>query len=204
MLTTLRALRATHALSGAIYTQTTDVEIEINGLVTYDREVVKLDEERVAAATAQLYGPLPTINTLLPIASEAEITWRYTTTEPADDWTAREFDDSGWSQGPSGFGTADTPNINVRTTWDTGDIWLRRPIRARRPVKQPLLAVYHDEDCTVYINGQQVAQLTGHTTHYKLLPVDPAVFRRSGNVLAVHCRQTTGGQGIDVGLIDLR
>ncbi len=35
--------------TGAIYTQTTDVEIEVNGIMTYDREVVKLDEERLKA-----------------------------------------------------------------------------------------------------------------------------------------------------------
>jgi beta-galactosidase/beta-glucuronidase len=34
-------------LSGAVYTQTTDVEIEINGYLTYDREVVKMDETRL-------------------------------------------------------------------------------------------------------------------------------------------------------------
>lgn len=33
--------------SAAVYTQTTDVEIEVNGLMTYDRKVVKLDEKRV-------------------------------------------------------------------------------------------------------------------------------------------------------------
>ena len=35
--------------AGAIYTQTTDVEIEVNGLMTYDRKVVKLDMERLRA-----------------------------------------------------------------------------------------------------------------------------------------------------------
>ena len=30
--------------SAAIYTQTTDVEVEVNGLMTYDRKVIKLDE----------------------------------------------------------------------------------------------------------------------------------------------------------------
>ncbi len=35
--------------AGAIYTQTTDVEIEVNGLITYDRKVVKLDMERLSA-----------------------------------------------------------------------------------------------------------------------------------------------------------
>lgn len=33
--------------SAAVYTQTTDVEIEVNGLMTYDREIVKVDEQRV-------------------------------------------------------------------------------------------------------------------------------------------------------------
>jgi hypothetical protein len=35
--------------AGAIYTQTTDVEIEVNGLMTYDRKVVKLDMDRLSS-----------------------------------------------------------------------------------------------------------------------------------------------------------
>ncbi len=41
-------------LSAAIYTQAVDVEIEVNGYVTYDREVEKMDFERVSAAHRQL------------------------------------------------------------------------------------------------------------------------------------------------------
>ena len=37
-------------LSAAVYTQTTDVEIEVNGLMTYDREVVKMNLDRVMNA----------------------------------------------------------------------------------------------------------------------------------------------------------
>jgi beta-galactosidase/beta-glucuronidase len=33
--------------SAAVYTQTTDVEVEVNGLMTYDRKVIKLDETRI-------------------------------------------------------------------------------------------------------------------------------------------------------------
>jgi hypothetical protein len=40
--------------SAAIYTQTTDVESEVNGLMTYDREVVKIDEERVKKANRMM------------------------------------------------------------------------------------------------------------------------------------------------------
>jgi beta-galactosidase/beta-glucuronidase len=37
-------------LSAAVYTQTTDVEIEVNGLMTYDRAVVKMELDKVSAA----------------------------------------------------------------------------------------------------------------------------------------------------------
>jgi hypothetical protein len=37
-------------LSAAVYTQTTDVEIEVNGLMTYDREVIKMDLKKVQEA----------------------------------------------------------------------------------------------------------------------------------------------------------
>lgn len=33
--------------SAAVYTQTTDVEVEVNGLMTYDRKVIKLDEKKL-------------------------------------------------------------------------------------------------------------------------------------------------------------
>ena len=42
-------------LSAAIYTQTTDVEIETNGLMTYDRKVIKMDEDRLNKIHQQLY-----------------------------------------------------------------------------------------------------------------------------------------------------
>ena len=34
-------------IAGGIYTQTTDVEGEINGLITYDREVQKVSPEQL-------------------------------------------------------------------------------------------------------------------------------------------------------------
>ena len=45
-----------------IYTQTTDVEVEVNGLMTYDRAVVKMDEKAVTAANTAVYKPLRSSN----------------------------------------------------------------------------------------------------------------------------------------------
>lgn len=43
-------------LSAAVYTQTTDVEIEVNGLMTYDRKVIKMPEAKLAELHAPLYN----------------------------------------------------------------------------------------------------------------------------------------------------
>ena len=42
-------------LSVAIYTQTTDIETEINGYLTYDRKVEKMDPTRLRQAHLELY-----------------------------------------------------------------------------------------------------------------------------------------------------
>lgn len=44
-------------LSAAVYTQTTDVEIETNGLMTYDRKVIKIPADRLRSLHTKLYDP---------------------------------------------------------------------------------------------------------------------------------------------------
>jgi len=54
-------------LCAAVYTQTSDVEGEINGLITYDREVVKLDFERSAKIHACLFD----LSKAMPVLGDA-------------------------------------------------------------------------------------------------------------------------------------
>jgi hypothetical protein len=42
-------------LSAAIYTQTTDCEIEINGLMTYDRKIMKMPAAKLREISTELY-----------------------------------------------------------------------------------------------------------------------------------------------------
>ena len=44
--------------SAAVYTQTTDVEVEVNGFITYDRKVIKLDEKRVKEINTRICNSL--------------------------------------------------------------------------------------------------------------------------------------------------
>jgi beta-galactosidase/beta-glucuronidase len=43
-----------HGFSAAVYTQTTDVEVEVNGLMTYDREMIKMDEQRIKQVNSEI------------------------------------------------------------------------------------------------------------------------------------------------------
>jgi hypothetical protein len=47
MLKTLHSMIETNGISGGIYTQFSDVEVECNGLVTYDRGLIKIDSARI-------------------------------------------------------------------------------------------------------------------------------------------------------------
>jgi Glycosyl hydrolases family 2, sugar binding domain/Glycosyl hydrolases family 2, TIM barrel domain/Glycosyl hydrolases family 2 len=193
-------------LSAAVYTQTTDCEVEVNGLMTYDRAVIKLPVERVAQAHKRLFGPLPTIKVLFPTAETSPQLWNYTTHAPGFEWMKPEFDDSAWPTGDSGFGTKGTPGALVHTEWKTGDIWLRRSFELEsKPAGWLNLLIHHDEDAEVFVNGKQVAALKGHTSSYELVRLGSDVtsaFKPGKNILAVHCHQTGGGQYIDVGLVD--
>lgn len=51
-----KLVRAGH--SAAVYTQTTDVEVEVNGLMTYDRKLIKVDKERVRAVNREVIGTI--------------------------------------------------------------------------------------------------------------------------------------------------
>jgi beta-galactosidase/beta-glucuronidase len=44
-------------VSAVIYTQITDVETEINGLITYDREIIKMDTDIIFKLNKDLYSP---------------------------------------------------------------------------------------------------------------------------------------------------
>lgn len=46
------------AYSAAVYTQTTDVEGEVNGLITYDRKVIKVEENRIREANQKVINTL--------------------------------------------------------------------------------------------------------------------------------------------------
>ena len=191
-------------LAAAVYTQTTDVEVEVNGLMTYDREVIKLDVAETAKWHKALFGPAPDLRELLATSEKAGQKWRYTTAKPADGWEKEGFDAAKWTEAEGGFGTAGTPGTAVRTEWKTPDIWIRRTFELKEfPKGEVWLRMHHDEDAEVYINGVLAARVNGYTTNYVEVPLTDAgqkAIKAGANVITIHCHQTGGGQYIDVGI----
>ena len=194
-------------LSAAVYTQTTDVEVEVNGYMTYDRAMIKADAKKMTEAARKLYLPPPVIKTIVPTSQKRGIEWSYTTSKPGDGWERPGFDDSSWKKGRGGFGTESTPGSVVRTEWKSSEIWLRRTFElGDKKFGQPHLNIHHDEDAEVYINGVLAAKLSGYTTSYVQATINEKASRAlkvGTNCLAVHCAQSGGGQYIDVGLADV-
>ena len=203
----LKVFRDERGMSAAVYTQITDVETELNGLMTYDREF-KCDPTQIARANRFEY-PSPTYKEIVPTSEMASQTWKFTATKPADNWTKSDFDDAAWQSGPGGFGTAGTPGIGqLGTTWDSDDIWIRRsvslPELSDEQIAHLVVREYHDEDIEIYINGVRAYAAPGYNGRYEYKPLSKqaraALKPDAVNVIAVHCHQTTGGQYVDVGL----
>ena len=197
-------------LSAAVYTQITDVEGEVNGLMTYDRKVIKIDPAHLAKIHARLYRPAGSVDTaiVLPTAQQQPQTWSYTFAKPADDWYKIDYNDNSWKTGPAGFGTDVTVKSHVRTQWATADLWARRTFTLKdADLAEPSLRIYYDEDSEVYLNGQKVMDLQGFSGDYVDLPLSEAAIKalkKGKNVLAVHTHQTIGGQYMDAGIVDMK
>ena len=196
---------------GFCYTQLTDVEQEQNGVYHYDRSQ-KYDPALLRAINARpaAYETQPPrviqgeLRTLLPTSQQTRQLWRYSFDQPPEGWEQPEFDDTGWAEGPGGFGTEGTPGAVLGTVWNSPDIWIRRTFEVTDTnFRIALLDIHHDEDAEVYVNGALIASPRNYTVGYVTIEVTEALrnaLRPGRNVIAIHCHQTVGGQFIDAGL----
>lgn len=208
----LQALQKTKGLWAGVYTQITDVEQEVNGILTYDRKVLKVNEQQLASLRSHIedviHRRMTGATSVVKAGDNAtNIKWRYTTTEPETGWQLTDFDDSPWKQGAAGFGKISQPDARVRTNWSTDEIWLRRHFTFEgvtpENVKDLRLRLFYDEDSEVYINGVLAFSITGYNTTYQLFDITDeareALQLNGDNVIAIHTKQTSGGQYIDAG-----
>jgi beta-galactosidase len=137
-------------------------------------------------------------------AQEIVDDWRYTFQKPAEGWAKPDFNDSAWSKGRGGFGTQGTPGARIGTGWSTPAIWLRKTFQLDSVPELPTLLIHHDEDAEVFLNGRPVASFEGFSNQYEVHSLSDEASKTlvaGVNVLAIHCRQTRGGQYIDAHVV---
>jgi hypothetical protein len=151
---------------------------------------------------------LPGFEPVVPAADTKPALWRYTTTKPADNWFATDFDASAWSEGKGGFGKTQSSAAVVNTVWNTDDIWLRREVELTVSNLDELLGwLHHDDDAEIYLNGVLALKVVGATGTYEDFSFNRrgrAAIKPGKNAIAVHCRNTGGEQYIDFGLVKAR
>ncbi len=196
----------------SVYTQTSDVEQELNGLLTYDRKVFKIAPEEQASVREEILRTIHNRSRQTVVVDAADTSsdevWSYTTVTPSGDWYAPAFDDSRWDKGQAGFGAGGPPNTFVRSAWNTSDIYIRRHFSignlSQAQINALQLWLYQDDDCEVYLNGVKAYEVKGWTTRYVAQPIAPEALAtlkpNSDNVMAIHAHQGYGGQYIDAGL----
>jgi hypothetical protein len=204
-----RGLAQRPGLSTAIYRQLTDVENELDGLVTYDRQVTKVAAKTVAEANTDATTPV------VPLlqASEFELKpqylkdaqlFRYTTTLPASQFIDANFDDTSWTPAPAGIGDTPDAGARTRTLLSFGELWARTSFTLdEKPTGRLIMRMMYDEETQVWVNGVLAVDLNGYTNKYAdYLGSDAAVAAlvKGKNTIAVHTYNTNGGRYTDVGL----
>lgn len=197
----LRAL----GLAAAIYTQTTDVEGEVNGLMTYDRELVKFDEDRLNALHDRIYASEGVARVLLSTSEYRPQEWEYRMSAPEGDWTDSGSAD-GWQVGAAPFQSGSNPNLPTGTVWESGPIWIRATFDLEAVPDNLWVELYHAVDSgAVYLNGQEILDFEGlrlgGQRHYRHMDMSAHVglLRKRRNTLAVTGEHAEAQRGLDFG-----
>lgn len=202
-------------IAGLAMVQTTDVEKEINGLMTYDRKVYKagLKADSVLKATTAFMKSKITAPVLKTSGQGGEL-WKYVSgvkneVVAATGWnTEMSFDETSWNEGRSAFGG----NMGVSFPWNTSWKGDNIELYARKKVNIPVLEegdklnfrLFYDEDYEFYINGVLAHTNTGWSTNYVTIDIYPeaeaAINYGGENLFAIHIVQNGGGSCMDMGV----
>lgn len=161
-------------LSAAIYTQTTDVEGEVNGLITYDREVVKLDVDKTRELLAPLYEKPKEKITLVKDAEHSPNKWAvYTGNKQLKTLLKNKKTKSrDWKMASAPFSSYDNFFLPKGTEWPVNEELIVKKDFNVNQLPSDLIFKYYLSKASmkVYINGKLVLDEKyqgGRKRHYR-------------------------------------
>jgi hypothetical protein len=193
-------------LAAAVYTQTTDVEGEINGLMTYDRDMLKFDAKELTDVHGRLYRTPPTVRYLVESSEITGRAWNYRFKGAGPEWKTIDPLGPGWQQGDGPFQTGTIKSVPTGTEWTTNEIMLRRTFELDDvPGNLWLNTYFNMTNLNIYINGTPVAEFEGlraTSRHYRHFDIseNAGALKKGKNILAVYATKDKGLRAVDVAL----
>ncbi|MGS2761882.1 glutaminase domain-containing protein [Sinomicrobium sp. M5D2P9] len=139
---------------------------------------------------------------ILPASDSEAYAVKSTEKNPGKGWEKPDYNDADWSVSSAPFGD----NDQAGTSWKSEDLWYRRAFDlAEVPSGEVLLKLRHDDNVEVYINGEPVYDCECWNNEFKYYDIPEKVrkkLKKKGNVLAIHIRNTAGGQWLDAGIVE--
>jgi hypothetical protein len=166
-------------------------------------QVQKIEALYVSKNPAAKAAATPGTQHLVKDARQGGEEWLYYIGRRAQkNWNKATFKPKGWRKGQSGFGKGNPPGSKTKTKWDQPLILLHKTFNLTSVPAGLRLHVHHDENVEVVINGKRVFAENGYLSAYKTvsLPNPKSYLKVGANTIAVQCKQTSGGQYVDVGL----
>lgn len=198
--------------AAAIYTQTTDVEGEVNGLMTYDRALVKLDADRLKRVHAPFFRDPPSVGIIMPTSITEPQQWSYSFENPGEGWAMPETSTEDWTTGAAPFRSSPDLDFPNGAEWTGDSIWIRREFDLREIPSTLWLEAWHSvSEGEIYINGRRAAELVGATRReyrHQDLTAQVGLLKKGKNTIAVHA--TVGDpdresrRDLDIGLYAIR
>jgi len=177
-------------VAGAIYTQTTDVEGEVNGLMTYDRKLVKFDADRLKQIHSVFFAAPKQTQVIAPTSAGEQQEWAYTFKKPGGNWASLGLNDSKWMHGKAPFRSEPDEQFTNGATWQTGPIWVRREFTVNELPQTLWVEVLNTvSGGAIYLNGTEIAKIDVPTRReYRHIDVSAfaKLLKTGKNVLAIH------------------
>ncbi|SKB37941.1 glycoside hydrolase family 2 protein [Daejeonella lutea] len=179
-------------LSAAIYTQTSDVEGEVNGLMTYDRRYNKISIDAMKEMSEPLYHQYPKARILIA-DSEIKLSKMFTSNVDEDkNWKTLNSPDGRFKEVSAPVKLSKGQNIRALSNFTIEQV----------PQKLAM-KLYGQGDLTVFLNGQEIYNKKILTRrHYDEFNISQYhhLIKPGDNVLAFELKKVEADSDFDFGL----
>ncbi len=189
-------LMVPRGLAAAIYTQTTDVEGEVNGLLTYDRSVMKIPEQLLRELHAPLYKESDLKVSFINKENEtAPNKFKVYNGVAAKDWLQQNT--------PANFTDNSTPTLLKKGE----SIYAYQDFNVQNMPKGFGVRLFGFGDAKIYLNGKLIWEEDKIRTkrHYDEINISDKIslLKEGNNRIAVECTNATQDTNFDFSLYRL-